>query len=69
MQAIVAELKAEPPAMLFTEPQLESQLALALAREAGVAAHPVDALGGGPGAESYEELVRGIARALGGALR
>lgn len=69
MQAIVAELKAEPPAMLFTEPQLESQLALALAREAGVAAHPVDALGGGPGAESYEELVRGIAKALGGALR
>jgi zinc transport system substrate-binding protein len=69
MQAIVAELKAEPPAMLFTEPQLDSQLASALAREAGVAAHPVDALGGGPGAESYEELVRGIAKALGGALR
>ena len=26
-------------------------------------------LGGGPGAESYEELVRGIARSLDGALR
>jgi len=31
--------------------------------------HTVDALGGGPGAESYEELVRGIARSLDGALR
>ena len=69
VQAIVAELKAEQPAMLFVEPQLESQLALALAHEAGVAVHTVDALGGGPGAESYEELVRGIARSLDGALR
>ena len=69
VQGIVAELKAEQPAMLFVEPQLESQLALALAHEAGVAVHTVDALGGGPGAESYEELVRGIARSLDGALR
>jgi len=69
VQAIVAELKAEQPAMLFVEPQLESQLALALAHEAGVPVHTVDALGGGPGAESYEELVRGIARSLDGALR
>ena len=35
----------------------------------GVTAHPIDALGGGPGAESYEEVVRGIARTLDGALR
>jgi ABC-type Zn uptake system ZnuABC Zn-binding protein ZnuA len=69
VQAIVAELKAEPPALLFVEPQLESQLAVALAHEAGVAVHTVDTLGGGAGAESYEELVRGIARSLGGALR
>jgi ABC-type Zn uptake system ZnuABC Zn-binding protein ZnuA len=69
MQALLAELRADPPAALFTEPQLESQLAQALAREAGVVAHPVDALGGGPGAESYEELVRGIVRSLDGALR
>ena len=69
MQALVAELTAPQPAALFTEPQLESQLALVLAREAGVAVHPIDALGGGPGAESYEELVRGIVRTLDGALK
>jgi zinc transport system substrate-binding protein len=69
MQALVAELTAPRPAALFTEPQLESQLALTLAHEAGVALHPVDALGGGAGAESYEDLVRGIARACDGALR
>jgi len=69
MQALVAELTAPQPAALFTEPQLDSQLAQALAHEAGVTAHPIDAIGGGPGAESYEELVRGIVRALDGALR
>jgi ABC-type Zn uptake system ZnuABC Zn-binding protein ZnuA len=69
MQALLGELKADPPAALFIEPQLESQLAQALAHDAGVTAHPVDAIGGGPGAESYEELMRGIVRALDGALR
>jgi ABC-type Zn uptake system ZnuABC Zn-binding protein ZnuA len=69
MQALLGELKADPPAALFTEPQLESQLAPALAHDAGVGVHPVDAIGGGPGAESYEELMRGIVRALDGALR
>jgi ABC-type Zn uptake system ZnuABC Zn-binding protein ZnuA len=69
MQALLAELTAPQPAALFTEPQLDSQLALALAHEAGVEARPIDALGGGPGAASYEELVRGIVRALDGALK
>lgn len=69
MQALLAELKADPPAALFVEPQLESQLAQALAHDAGVTTHTVDAVGGGPGAESYEELMRGIVRALDGALR
>jgi ABC-type Zn uptake system ZnuABC Zn-binding protein ZnuA len=69
MAAIVAELRGTPGAALFTEPQMESQIATALAREAGVSLHRVDALGGGPGAASYEELVRGIARAMGEALR
>ena len=31
--------------------------------------HPVDPIGGGPGAESYEQVIRGIARAMDGALR
>jgi len=69
LQSLVAELRGPEPAALFVEPQLDSQLALSLAREAGVQVHTVDALGGRPGAESYEELVRGIARALDGALR
>jgi len=69
MAALVAELRGSPGAALFTEPQMESQLARALAREAGVEVHEVDALGGGPRAASYEEIVRGIARAMDGALR
>jgi zinc transport system substrate-binding protein len=69
MAALVAELRGSPGAALFTEPQMESQLARALAREAGVGVHEVDALGGGPRAPGYEELVRGIARAMDGALR
>jgi zinc transport system substrate-binding protein len=69
MAAMVAELRGAPGAVLFTEPQMESQVAAALAREAGVPLHEVDALGGGPGAASYEDLVRGIARAMDEALR
>lgn len=69
MAAVVTELRGPPGAALFTEPQMESQLATALAREAGVSLHEVDTLGGGPKAVSYEELVRGIARAMEGALR
>lgn len=67
--ALVAELRGPQAAALFTEPQMEGQLAAALAREAGVAVHEVDPLGGGPKAASYEDLVRGIARAMDGALR
>jgi ABC-type Zn2+ transport system substrate-binding protein/surface adhesin len=65
----VAELRGPQAAALFTEPQMEGQLAAALAREAGVAVHEVDPLGGGPKAASYEDLVRGIARAMDEALR
>jgi ABC-type Zn uptake system ZnuABC Zn-binding protein ZnuA len=69
LEALVAELRAAEPAALFSEPQFESQLATTLAREAGVALHSVDPIGGGPGADSYELLIRGIARAMDGALR
>jgi zinc transport system substrate-binding protein len=69
LQALLAELRAPEPAALFVEPQLDAQLAQALAREAGTSLHTVDTIGGGPGAASYEELVRGIARSLDGALR
>jgi zinc transport system substrate-binding protein len=69
LAALVEELRGAEPASLFTEPQMESQLAAALAREAGVVAHEVDPLGGGPGVASYEDVVRGIARAMDEALR
>ena len=69
MAALVAELRGPDPATLFREPQMESQLATALAREAGVTVFEVDPMGGGPKAASYEELVRGIARAMDEALR
>jgi zinc transport system substrate-binding protein len=69
MAELVAELRGPEPAALFREPQMESQLAAALGREAGVTVYEVDPMGGGPKAPSYEELVRGIARAMDEALR
>lgn len=69
LQSILGELRALEPAALFVEPQLETRHALALAREAGIEAHAVDTLGGTPGALTYEDLVRGIARAMDTALR
>jgi zinc transport system substrate-binding protein len=69
MQALLAELRAPEPAALISEPQLDGERAQALAREAGVPVHVVDALGGTPEALSYETLVRGIARAMDEALR
>ena len=69
LQTLVGELTAIEPAALFSEPQIDDVQALALARQAGVQAHKVDALGGTPEALSYETLVRGIARAMDEALR
>ena len=67
--ALVQLLRGPDAAALFVEPQMDGQLARSLAREAGAAVHQVDPLGGGPGAESYEALVRGIAAAMDEALR
>jgi ABC-type Zn uptake system ZnuABC Zn-binding protein ZnuA len=69
LQTLLGELRAIEPAALFSEPQLDDQQALALAREAGILVRKVDALGGTPEALSYETLVRGIARAMDEALR
>jgi zinc transport system substrate-binding protein len=69
MAGLVAELKSPEPAVLFREPQMESQLAAALGREAGVTVYEVDPMGGGPKTPSYEDVVRGIARAMDEALR
>lgn len=69
LAALVEQLRGAEPASLFTEPQMESQLAAALAREVGVHVHVVDPLGGGPQVASYEDIVRGISRAMDEALR
>jgi len=62
-------LQGPDAAVLFVEPQLDAQLARALAREAGATVHEVDPMGGAPRAASYEDLVRGIARAMDAALQ
>ncbi len=66
---IAALLRGPGAAALFVEPQLDGQLARALARESGAAVHEVDPLGGAPRAASSVELVRGIAHAMDAALR
>jgi len=67
--AITALLRGPDAAALFSEPQLDPQLARALARETGAVVHEVDPMGGAPRAASYEELVRRIAHAMDEALR
>jgi zinc transport system substrate-binding protein len=66
---LTALLRGPEAAPLFVEPQMDSQLARSLAREAGASVHEVDAMGGGEKASSYEALMRGIARAMDEALR
>jgi zinc transport system substrate-binding protein len=69
LEALIAQLRAPEPAVLFSEPQIEGLQVQALAREAGVALHTVDPLGGTSQTPSYEAIVRGIARAMDAALR
>jgi hypothetical protein len=56
--------------VIFTEPQLNTQLAQVVGRETGVPVVEIDALGGVPGRMSYAELilfdVGVITRTLGG---
>lgn len=69
VEAIVSLLRGPQPAALFTEPQMDAQLARSIAREARVGLHEVDPMGGGGAATSYENTLRGIARAMDEALR
>jgi zinc transport system substrate-binding protein len=68
--AALIELLREPdgPA-LFSEPQMDDTLAEALAREAGVTVHQIDPMGGRPGTDSYERIMRRAAVAMEEALR
>jgi zinc transport system substrate-binding protein len=69
LASLIALLRSPESIALFAEPQMDAQIARALAREAGVTLHQVDPMGGGPQAASYEDLVRGLALAMDGALR
>jgi ABC-type Zn uptake system ZnuABC Zn-binding protein ZnuA len=69
VSSIVGLLRGPEPAALFVEPQMDAQFARSLAREAGVAVHQVDPIGGGAATASYEDVVRGIAAAMDEALR
>jgi ABC-type Zn uptake system ZnuABC Zn-binding protein ZnuA len=54
---------------LFSEPQLSRRPVEVIAQEAGVPIYEVDAIGGTPGLESYEALLRHDAGVFEGALR
>jgi ABC-type Zn uptake system ZnuABC Zn-binding protein ZnuA len=69
MTALLQQFRSPNPPALFVEPQLDQQLGRSLARDAGVAVHAIDPLGGGAQAASYEQLLRGIAQAMDQALR
>jgi zinc transport system substrate-binding protein len=69
LAALIDLLQAPEPAVLFSEPQMDNVLARALAREAGVEAHEIDPLGGRPGTETYEQLMRHLLSVMNEALR
>jgi ABC-type Zn uptake system ZnuABC Zn-binding protein ZnuA len=69
LAALIDLLREPDPAVLFSEPQMDDALAAALAREAGTTAHVVDPMGGRPGTDSYERLLRQLARTMDGVLR
>lgn len=62
-------LKAPKPAVLFSEPQMDAVLVRALAREADVQVHEIDTMGGRPGTETYEQLMRSLVAVVDEALR
>jgi len=69
LASLISLLKGPEPATLFAEPQMDAQVAKALAREASVVLHQIDPMGGGPQTASYEDTIRQIALAMDEALR
>lgn len=65
---LVALVKRKSVWALFSEPQLDRRAAEVIAREAGLPLFQVDPVGGLPGTESYEALLRQVAGALDRAL-
>lgn len=69
LAGLIDLLTASEPAVLFSEPQMDAVLVRALAREADVPAHEIDTMGGRPGTESYEQLMRRLVLVMDEALR
>lgn len=69
VREVVAALRREDAAALFYEPQLDPRPARVIAREAGRPIFELDPIGGGPGRESYEALLRYDVSVLDEALR
>jgi len=69
LAALIDLLRADEPAVLFSEPQMDDVLARALAREADVETHEVNPMGGTPGTDNYELLMRRLAAVMDEALQ
>jgi ABC-type Zn uptake system ZnuABC Zn-binding protein ZnuA len=69
MARLLAIARDRSVVALFSEPQLDPRPARLLAAEAGLPLYELDSLGGGPGAQSLEELLRKNASVLDEALR
>jgi zinc transport system substrate-binding protein len=65
---LIALVKQENVAALFSEPQLDPRASEVIAHETGLPLVQVDPVGGLPGTESYEALLRQVAGALDRAL-
>lgn len=66
---VVEAIRKSGAAAIFTEPQLDQTPARLIAHEAGLPLYELDPVGGGPGAETYEALLRKNAAVLDEALR
>ena len=66
--SLVALVKEKRVGALFAEPQLDRRAAEVIAHEAGLVVVQVDPVGGLPGTETYEALLRQVADALDRAL-
>jgi zinc transport system substrate-binding protein len=66
---VVQTIKAKHVAALFSEPQLSRRAAEVIAQEADVPLFELDPIGGTPGRDSYEALLRYNADVLEKALR
>lgn len=66
---LLETVRREAPAALFSEPQMDPRPARVLAAETGLPLYELDPVGGGPGVDSYEKLLRHDVDVLDEALR